>query len=59
MLVFAMRIGESMMVGDNVEVFVLGVKGNQIKIGTKAPKEIAVHRKVVWNRLQAQKESAS
>lgn len=58
MLIFALRLGESMMIGDDVEVFILAVKGNQIRVGTKAPKEIRVHRKIVWDRIQAEKAIA-
>ena len=44
MLILTRRVGESLMIGDDVTMTVLGVKGNQVRIGVKAPKEVAVHR---------------
>ena len=46
MLILTRRVGESLMIGDDVTITVLGVKGNQVRIGVKAPKEVAVHREV-------------
>ena len=57
MLVLTRRTGESLMVGDEVAVTVLGVKGNQVRIGITAPKEVAVHREEIYERIQAEKQA--
>ena len=56
MLILTRRVGETIMVGDEVTITVLGVNGNQIRIGIHAPREIAVHRKEVYERIQAESE---
>ena len=52
MLILTRRVGESLMIGDDVTITVLGVKGNQVRIGVKAPKDVAVHREEILNRIQ-------
>ena len=52
MLILTRRVGESLMVGDDVTITVLGVKGKQVRVGVKAPKEVAVHRDEILNRIE-------
>lgn len=51
MLILTRRVGETLMVGDDVTVTVLGVKGNQVRIGVNAPKDVAVHREEIYQRI--------
>lgn len=58
MLILTRRVGESLMVGDDITVTVLGVKGNQVRIGVNAPKDVAVHREEIYNRIQGDEPGA-
>ena len=55
MLILTRRVGESVMVGTEVTVTVLGVKGNQVRLGVNAPKEVAIHREEIYERVQKEK----
>ncbi len=52
MLILTRRVGESLMIGDEVNVTVLGIRGNQVRIGVNAPKDVAVHREEIYERIQ-------
>lgn len=55
MLILTRRVGESLMIGDDVNVTVLGIRGNQVRIGVDAPKDVAVHREEIYDRIQQEK----
>lgn len=59
MLILTRKVGEALMVGDDVNITVLGVKGNQVRIGVNAPKEVAVHREEIYQRIQKEKNEAA
>ena len=53
MLILTRRIGETLMIGNDISITVLGVKGGQVRIGVDAPKEVAVHREEIFERISA------
>ena len=57
MLILTRRAGEKLVIGENVTVTVLGVKGNQIRIGIDAPPEVQVHREEIFKRILAEREN--
>lgn len=58
MLVLARKINESIMIGDDIEVVIIDIKGDQVKLGIKAPKSIAVHRKEIYEEIQKENIAA-
>ncbi|MES0872538.1 carbon storage regulator CsrA [Sinimarinibacterium thermocellulolyticum] len=52
MLILTRRVGETVVIGDDIEITVLGVKGNQVRIGVKAPRDVAVHRQEILERIR-------
>ena len=59
MLILTRRVGETLMIGDNVSVTVLRVKGNQVRLGVNAPKDVSVHREEIFERIQNEVDESS
>ncbi len=59
MLILTRRVGETVMIGNDVTVTVLGVKGNQVRIGVNAPRDVAVHREEIYERIKREQEEGS
>jgi carbon storage regulator len=59
MLILTRRVGETVMIGNEVTVTVLGVKGNQVRIGVNAPKDVAVHREEIYERIKREQDQDS
>lgn len=56
MLILTRRIGETVKIGDDIDVTVLGVKGNQIRVGINAPQDVAVHREEIYQKIQQEQQ---
>jgi carbon storage regulator len=56
MLILTRRVGETVMLGENVTVTVLGVKGNQVRVGVNAPRDVAVHREEIFERIKREEQ---
>lgn len=59
MLILTRRVGETLVVGDDITVTVLGVKGNQVRLGVNAPKDVSVHREEIYQRIQQEKNQGN
>ena len=59
MLVLTRRTKETLIIGDNIKITVLGVKGNKVRLGIDAPTEVSVHREEIWLKIQKEKEDAN
>jgi carbon storage regulator len=56
MLILTRRVGETLMIGNDITITILGIKGHQVRLGINAPKEVAVHREEVWQRIEQDKQ---
>jgi carbon storage regulator len=59
MLILTRRVGETVMIGDDVTITVLGVKGNQVRVGINAPKHVAVHREEIYERIKREQQGGA
>ena len=59
MLILTRRTGETLMVGDEITVTILGVKGNQVRIGINAPRDVAVHREEIYEKIRRDEAGAA
>lgn len=59
MLILTRRVGETLMIGDDITVTVLGVKGNQVRVGINAHRDVAVHREEIYERIKREKQQAN
>ena len=59
MLILTRRVGETLMIGDSVTITVLGVKGNQVRLGVNAPKDVSVHREEIYQRIRREEPDAA
>jgi len=55
MLILTRRVGEALIVGDDIQIEILGIEGNQVRIGVEAPREVSVHREEIYLKIQAEK----
>tara|TARA_X000000368_G_C22814364_1_gene616129 strand:+ start:373 stop:576 length:204 start_codon:yes stop_codon:yes gene_type:complete len=58
MLILTRRVGETLVIGDDIRITVLGARGNQVRMGVNAPKNVAVHREEIYQRIQSEKDSS-
>ena len=58
MLILTRRVGETLVIGDEIRITVLGARGNQVRIGVNAPKNVTVHREEIYQRIQSEKDSS-
>lgn len=59
MLILTRKVGESVLIGDDISITVLSVRGNQVKLGVEAPKEVSVHREEIYQRINQTKDEAA